>query len=115
MRRRRVFDRSAVPVSARRPKSSMPHLAEDGRMTTITSQKDSASAVETVGLGKRFGARTALDGVELEVPRGTVFGFLGPNGAGKTTLIHLLLGLAEPTAGRMRILGYDLPGGRAQA
>ena len=72
-------------------------------------------AIETVGLQKRFGDRTALHSIDLEVPRGCAFGFLGPNGAGKTTLIRLLLGLARPTAGRMRLLGHDLPGGRAQA
>ena len=58
-----------------------------------------APLVPDGGLGKRFGARAALDGVDLEVPRGVAFGFLGANGAGKTTLIRLLLGLAEPTAG----------------
>jgi ABC-2 type transport system ATP-binding protein len=52
-------------------------------------------AITTAGLGKRFGSRTALDGVDLDVPRGVAFGFLGANGAGKTTLIRLLLGLAE--------------------
>jgi ABC-2 type transport system ATP-binding protein len=49
----------------------------------------------------------AVDGLSLEVPSGTVFGFLGPNGAGKTTTIRLLLGLLEPTAGRAEVLGYD--------
>jgi ABC-2 type transport system ATP-binding protein len=72
-------------------------------------------AVQTDGLGKRFGKRAALEGVDLEVPRGSAFGFLGPNGAGKTTLIRLLLGLAEPTAGRMRLLDRDLPAQRAAA
>src|SRR5215204_3805468 len=72
-------------------------------------------AVQTAGLGKRFGSRAALDGVDLEVPRGVAFGFLGANGAGKPTLIRLLLGLAEPTAGRMHLLGRELPGGRAAA
>jgi ABC-2 type transport system ATP-binding protein len=72
-------------------------------------------AIETRGLGKRFGARAALDGVDLEVPRGVAFGFLGANGAGKTTLIRLLLGLARPTSGTMRLLGRDLPGGSAEA
>ena len=66
-------------------------------------------AIETHGLGKRFGARAALESIDLEVPRGTAFGFLGRNGAGKTTLVRLLLGLAEPTSGRMRLLGHDLP------
>src|SRR3954469_3761413 len=72
-------------------------------------------AIETRGLGKRFGERAALDGIDLEVPRGTAFGFLGANGAGKTTLIRLLLGLAEPTAGTMRVLGHDIRSDRAVA
>jgi len=54
----------------------------------------------------------AVDGLTLEVPAGTIFGFLGPNGAGKTTTIRLLLGLLEPTAGRAQVLGFDT---RAQA
>jgi ABC-2 type transport system ATP-binding protein len=72
-------------------------------------------AVETRGLGKHFGSRAALHNVDLDIPRGCAFGFLGPNGAGKTTLIRLLLGLAQPTSGRIRLLGHDLPGGAAIA
>jgi ABC-2 type transport system ATP-binding protein len=72
-------------------------------------------AIETHGLGKRFGGRVALDSIDLEVPRGSAFGFLGRNGAGKTTLVRLLLGLATPTAGTMRLLGHELPGDRAAA
>ncbi len=60
-------------------------------------------------------SRAARQSIDLEVPRGCAFGFIGPNGAGKTTLIRLLLGLAEPTSGKMRLLGRDLPGGRAAA
>jgi ABC-2 type transport system ATP-binding protein len=81
----------------------------------MTSTTESSLAIETRGLGKRFGARAALDSVDLEVPRGVAFGFLGANGAGKTTLIRLLLGLANPTSGTMRLLGHDLPGGSAAA
>ena len=81
----------------------------------MTSPTLSPLAIEARGLGKRFGARAALDGVDLEVPRGVAFGFLGANGAGKTTLIRLLLGLAQPTSGTMRLLGRDLPGGGAEA
>ena len=66
-------------------------------------------AIETNGLGKRFGDRAALESIDLRVPRGCAFGFLGPNGAGKTTLIRLLLGLAQPTSGTMRLLGHGLP------
>ncbi len=60
----------------------------------------SQPAIETVGLTKRFGERTALDGIDLQVPRGCAFGFLGPNGAGKTTIIRTLLGLTHASAGR---------------
>src|SRR5215470_9052052 len=71
--------------------------------------------VETRGLTKRFGGRTAVDSVELRVPRGVAFGYLGPNGAGKTTLIRMLLGLTSASAGEMRLLGLPVPEGRAQA
>jgi ABC-2 type transport system ATP-binding protein len=75
----------------------------------------SAPAIETAGLTKRFGERTALDGIDLQVPRGCAFGFLGPNGAGKTTIIRTLLGLTQASAGSMRLLGYPVPAKRAQA
>jgi ABC-type multidrug transport system ATPase subunit len=71
--------------------------------------------IETAGLTKRFGARAALDGVDLRVPRGCAFGFLGPNGAGKTTMIRMLLGLTQATSGSMRILGHAVPADRAVA
>ena len=67
-------------------------------------------AVASTGLTKRFGAQTAVDGIDLAVPRGTVYGFLGPNGSGKTTTIRLLLGLLRPTAGSSSLLGQELPG-----
>jgi ABC-2 type transport system ATP-binding protein len=74
-----------------------------------------STAIETTGLTKRFGARTAVDGVDLLVPRGSAFGFLGPNGAGKTTMIRMLLGLTRASAGQMRLLGHPLPAERAVA
>jgi ABC-2 type transport system ATP-binding protein len=74
-----------------------------------------APAVKTTGLTKEFGARRALDGVDLDVPRGVAFGFLGPNGAGKTTIIRLLLGLAWPTSGSMAVLGHAVPEDRSAA
>ena len=58
--------------------------------------------------GLRRGRTVALDGLDLEVPEGGVFGFLGPNGAGKTTTIRCLLGLVRPDGGRMRILGREI-------
>jgi ABC-2 type transport system ATP-binding protein len=76
---------------------------------------ESALAIETQGLTKRFGARTALDGVDLRVPRGSAFGFLGPNGAGKTTMIRTLLGLTHASAGSMSIFGLPVPAQRASA
>jgi ABC-2 type transport system ATP-binding protein len=57
---------------------------------------------------KKFGDAVALDGIDLAVPQGSVFGFLGPNGAGKTTALRILTGLARPTAGVARILGVDV-------
>jgi ABC-2 type transport system ATP-binding protein len=75
----------------------------------------SSPAIETSGLTKRFGERAALDGIDLQVPRGVAFGFLGPNGAGKTTIIRTLLGLTQASAGSMRLLGYAVPAERGQA
>jgi ABC-2 type transport system ATP-binding protein len=66
-------------------------------------------AVETHGLTKHFGAKAAVNDVELLVPRGSAFGYLGPNGAGKTTLIRVLLGLTRADAGTMALLGYPVP------
>jgi ABC-2 type transport system ATP-binding protein len=66
-------------------------------------------AVETHGLTKRFGENTAVNDVELLVPRGCAFGYLGPNGAGKTTLIRVLLGLTHADAGTMLLLGHVVP------
>lgn len=71
--------------------------------------------VETEELTKRFGARTAIDRVDLRVPQGCAFGFLGPNGAGKTTMIRTLLGLTHASSGSMRLLGRPVPAERAQA
>ncbi|MEJ2208432.1 MAG: ABC transporter ATP-binding protein [Anaerolineae bacterium] len=64
-------------------------------------------AIQLNNLTRDFETVRAVDGLSLEVPAGTIFGFLGPNGAGKTTTIRLLLGLLEPTAGQARVLGYD--------
>ncbi|PGH45395.1 ABC transporter ATP-binding protein [Micromonospora sp. WMMA1996] len=66
-----------------------------------------APAIRTDQLTKRYGRLLALDGLDLTVDAGEVFGFLGPNGAGKSTTIRLLLGLARPTAGRARIFDVD--------
>ena len=75
----------------------------------------SALAVECEGLTKSFGRQVAVDGVTLQVPRGSAFGYLGPNGAGKTTLIRMFLGLARADSGTMTILGRRVPADRARA
>lgn len=76
------------------------------------------AAIRTSGLSKRFGGshgRLAVDCLDLEVPRGAVFGFLGPNGSGKTTTIRMLLGLAAPSSGEIELLGRPMPGGLSDA
>ena len=65
------------------------------------------TAIRTTGLTKRYGATLALDGLELSIAEGEVYGYLGPNGAGKTTTIRLLLGLHRATAGRAELFGLD--------
>ena len=71
--------------------------------------------VETHGLTKRFGARAAIDGVDLRIPPGVAFGLLGPNGAGKTTLIRTLLGLIRASSGTVRLMGHAMPAEHAKA
>ncbi|MBL8545218.1 MAG: ATP-binding cassette domain-containing protein [Hyphomonadaceae bacterium] len=72
-------------------------------------------AVESTGLGKRFGARWAVQDVALRAPVGGIYGFLGRNGAGKTTFIRLLLGLLHPSAGRICVFGHDVSRDRIKA
>lgn len=74
-----------------------------------------APAIEVQGLTHRFGPTTVLDGIDLTVGPGLVYGFLGRNGAGKTTLIRSLLGLLAPSAGEIRLLGTRVDGGRTPA
>ncbi|MCC9306770.1 ABC transporter ATP-binding protein [Kitasatospora sp. RB6PN24] len=68
-----------------------------------------AAVIRTRGLTKRFGRQLAVDGLDLTVPRGSVFGFLGPNGSGKTTTIRMLMGLVAPSAGVATVLGESMP------
>jgi ABC-2 type transport system ATP-binding protein len=79
----------------------------DGREDEVMAE-DGSAAIETRGLVVRYGRKEAVDGLDLTVPRGSVYGFLGPNGAGKTTTIKTLLGLRRPVGGEARVLGYDV-------
>jgi ABC-2 type transport system ATP-binding protein len=65
------------------------------------------AAIELDGVRKEFGDVTAVDGVDLTVPDGSIYGFLGPNGAGKSTTINMLLDFVRPSAGEVRVLGRD--------
>ena len=87
-------------------------------MTAATSPaigSATAPAVEAVGVKKRFGSLHAVDGIDLELQPGRIYGLLGPNGSGKTTLIRLLTGLARATSGEARILGERMPSRKALA
>ena len=70
---------------------------------------DQPLAIEAKGLVKRFDGFTAVDGVDLVVPQGAIYGSLGPNGAGKTTTLRMLLGIIDPDSGVRRVLGHDRP------
>ena len=73
----------------------------------MTTSADSPPAVVIDKLRKTFGALVAVDGLELTIGRGEVFGLLGPNGSGKTTTIRMLCGLITPTSGRATVVGFD--------
>src|SRR5580765_1013837 len=75
-----------------------------------TIDKVSSPAIAVRHLRKCYGLKAAVDGVDLEVPRGSFFGFLGPNGAGKSTTIRMLTGLIPATSGTIELLGMPMPG-----
>src|SRR6266849_3955948 len=72
------------------------------------SGRTRSPAIRVQSVVKRFGSTTALAGVDLEVPEGTVFGLLGPNGAGKTTAVRVLATVLKPDGGRAEVLGHDV-------
>lgn len=81
----------------------------DGASARAGAGEQPSSAVRTSGLTKKFGGVAVVDGIDLFVPRGAVYGFLGPNGSGKTTTIRMLLGLARRDAGEIHVLDRPMP------
>lgn len=80
-----------------------------------TNPESSVPILQTKNLGKRFGSRWAVQGLNLEVYQGDVFGFLGPNGAGKSTTIRMILSLIHPTTGDVRLYGHSILKERSKA
>jgi len=76
---------------------------------TTTSATPATPAVQAVALRKAYGPINAVDGIDLSLPAGRIYGMLGPNGSGKTTLIRLLTGLVSATSGQARVLGVEMP------
>src|SRR3954454_1327441 len=87
-----------------------PPIAKSGRELSLArpSVAVMTDAIVVEGLVKRFGDTTALDGVDLTVPEGSVLGLLGPNGAGKTTVVRILTTLLRADAGRAEVVGLDV-------
>lgn len=95
---------ASAPYGARPPDGS--RAPDDGSARRSAGEP----AIETRGLTKSYrGGQLAVDGLDLAVPRGSVFGFLGPNGSGKTTTIRMLMGLIQASAGSARVLGQPMP------
>ncbi|WP_132427196.1 ABC transporter ATP-binding protein [Pseudonocardia endophytica] len=86
---------------------------EAGDRATSAVPASGPVAARVRGVRKTFGRTVAVDGIDLDVPAGSVFGMLGPNGSGKTTLIRMLLGLTRPTTGSVELLGRRVPDGLA--
>ncbi|MGW3816182.1 ATP-binding cassette domain-containing protein [Streptomyces sp. NPDC005046] len=99
-------DVGAVPAEG---SGAAPARRAGGTGTAPTPATEDA-VIATRALSKRYrGGQLAVDGLDLTVPAGSVFGFLGPNGSGKTTTIRMLMGLIEPTSGTARVLGQPMP------
>ena len=107
------------PAVGRRPvlvrgRWSRTRMKEDEAMETLTSQepvprgRDERPAIHLEDVTKRFGDRTAVNGLSIDVPEGVVAGFVGPNGAGKSTTLRILLGLVRPTSGTGTVLGQAI-------
>jgi ABC-2 type transport system ATP-binding protein len=102
---------AGLKTSADKQAQDAPGLPGDPAQRGAPAQ----AAVVTCGLTKRFrGGQLAVDGLDMVVPRGAVYGFLGPNGSGKTTTIRMLLGLVFPTSGSHELLATEMPAGAAR-
>ena len=88
---------------------SVRQAAESGNAPDNPRTNDKPLAIEARGLVKRFGDVTAVNGVDIAVPEGAIYGVLGPNGAGKTTTLRMLLGIIDPDEGYRCILGHERP------
>ncbi|MBO9498216.1 MAG: ATP-binding cassette domain-containing protein [Novosphingobium sp.] len=84
-------------------------LGESPLSDNVGVQASRPLAIEAHGLVKRFDGTLAVDGVDIAVPEGSIYGILGPNGAGKTTTLRMLLGIIDPDEGTRRILGHERP------
>lgn len=78
-------------------------------VTAAVARDETGQAISARGLTRRFGHVTAVDGIDLGIPRARIYGFLGPNGSGKSTTIRMLCGLMQPSAGTVTVLGHEMP------
>jgi ABC-2 type transport system ATP-binding protein len=96
---------SGVATETGLPTSAVSTVPDSG----VVAAAEHSLAISTRGLTRRFGQQVAVDGVDLRVPRGAIYGFLGPNGSGKTTTIRMLLGLISADQGDIEVLGRSIP------
>ena len=99
---------AAADDSAASPVESEKEAAAPPAAPLVASVPSDDLAIWVKGLTKRFGDKTVVDGLDMEVPRGTIYGFLGPNGSGKTTTIRMMCGLLTANGGTGECLGYDI-------
>jgi len=78
-------------------------------LAAAVASAEAGMAINARGLTRRFGQVTAVDGIDLDIPRARIYGFLGPNGSGKSTTIRMLCGLMVPSAGTVTVLGHEMP------